>query len=99
MAQCASLARCYGGPADDALGPQTAAWPASTSAAFMMPPMPKAGAIRIPNATTVAGATRQTSRILSATVATGALYMFRASKCTGAHTPCMATGETIWAHA
>ena len=51
---------------DDAL-PQTAAWPASTSAAFMMPPMPKAGAIRIPKATTVAGATRQTSRIRSAT--------------------------------
>ena len=36
----------------------------------------------------------------SATVATGALYMFRASKqCTGAHTPCMATGDTICAHA
>ena len=61
----------------------------------MMPPIPKAGAILMPKATTVAGATRQTSRILSATVATGALYMFRASKCTGAHTPCMATGETI----
>ena len=35
----------------------------------------------------------------SATVATGALYMFSANKCTGAHTPCMATGETICAHA
>ena len=37
--------------------------------------------------------------INSATVATGALYIFRASKWTGAHTPCMATGDTIWAHA
>ena len=53
--QCAGPARYrYGGPAGASEGalPQTAAWPASTSAAFMMPPIPKAGAILIPKATT-----------------------------------------------
>ena len=72
MSQCAGPARCYGGPAGASVGalPQTAAWPASTNAAFMIPPIPKAGAILIPKATTVAGATRQTSRMRSATVAT-----------------------------
>ena len=107
MSQCAGPARCYGRPAGAAPGPQTAAWPASTSAAFMMPPMPKAGAIR--DAEGHDGSRRHAPDVpdpLPATVATGALYMFRASKCTGAHTPLHGHGRhhlgarlrTHWIH-
>ena len=58
-----------------------------------------ARACRVLRSAVTSAATREPARGLAAAGARGTWYRLRASKWTGAHTPCIATGDTIWAHA